>query len=178
MAYCSDDEAAPQVTGLGVIHPKVLAYLVPKTTASPLTDARFQALRRTAQEPTPIVNTKGQVPPPPSPSIDLDAIRRKYPCGTRTDPFKPCPEPPTTPPERVISDVMPGTTGPTFSPAIVPAPSFAPGGGGPVTVTVEAPAAATAPTDGPKGFGMVEAALAAGVAALLGAALSRKERRR
>lgn len=173
MAYCDEEDGH----GLGAL--PVRAYLVNRTAASPLTDPRFQALRRAAQAngataPAPVVHPKGEVaPPPPAPTIDYDALKRKYPCGTRTDPYAPCPEPATPTAPTPTTSGGGGGGGPTFAPAIVPAPSFAPGGGGPVTVTVESADAAAAP----KGFGMVEAAIAAGLAVLVGAVFARKGRR-
>jgi hypothetical protein len=111
-------------------------------------DAAAAAKKAEAERPP--VSPTGAVPPPPASPLDTYV-------------------PPTVRPRPEL-DVVP---------AIVPAP-LAPGGGvGPISVTVspglvapEAPAAA------PRGFGMVEAAIAAGIAAVLGMALARKGRRR
>lgn len=160
--------------GLGALPYSVTAVQVPKKGGFQSTlmyqqllarkqaadgSAALAAAAKKAAEKPAVVSPTGAVPPP-----ELDLVR--YPCGTRTEPTRPCPD--TKPRPEDAYGPMP----------FAPAPS---GGGsmGPITVSVApGPMAPAAEAAAPRGFGMVEVGIAAGLALLLGVVLSRKGAKR
>lgn len=159
MCYCENG------TGLGQI-PR--SALVRRWQADILTDPRFASRRRSA--PVPVVGT-----PAPAPSSGNGLITDFKRAAERLQQ-----KPPTTVEEAAPIRYQPEA--PVSSTGEVPVSYVTEGGGGsgsgPISVVVEAPGAAgavTTPDQPGRGFGMVEAGIAAGLAALLAAAWSRRK---
>lgn len=147
MAYCEEEGG----DGLGAFPMRATAYMVPGRRGSILTDPRFRALREAAERKAAV--KAAEKPPAISPTGAV-------------------PPPPTSPLDTYVPPTVRPRPDLTLMPS-APAPVLmAPA---PISVSVTAPSAEPSEAaPAPRGFGMLEAAIAAGLAALLGAALARK----
>ncbi|MGE0347381.1 MAG: hypothetical protein AB7N73_14985 [Gemmatimonadales bacterium] len=157
------EESSGLYRGLGATFAPVRAVQVNARPADILSDPRFRLLA--ANKAVQRVLEKASPPPAPPPEP------APVPVATHPGGLVPPPVTPAAPePGPGFAPTWP--EGPMYT--TLPAP-VQPAAGAPVNVSVTAPAGEV--PEGGRGFGLVEAAIAAGLAALLGAAFSRKRRR-
>lgn len=176
MSYCCYDRQRSPRVGLGVV-----AALAPSGGAD-FTQSAWYLARHASGPTTTTYTPKGGVIIAPT-----EPVTTSYPTRTTSPTIRePAPTPTPTPEPAVVTsptgEVPPPPPDPELLTSPTPQPSYLdialPGGGGAgdVVVTVEGAEGALPPDADKPGFGMVEAAIAAGLAALLAAGWSRRKR--